>query len=91
MIFHFSNVYVHFVFCQLNFIVLFPFHIKYYHILFIIIFRLDSDKLVCCSSTVFSKVSVTGCDSSFAEGGLLFIFDNSIPFVFLLIEIHYTF
>ena len=28
---------VHFVFCQLNFIVLFPFLIKYYHILFIII------------------------------------------------------
>ena len=28
---------VHFVFCQLNFIVLFPFLVKYYHILFIII------------------------------------------------------
>ena len=37
MICHFSNIKVHFVFCQLNFIVLFPFLIKYYQILFIII------------------------------------------------------
>ena len=37
MICNFSNTSVHFVFCQLNFIVLFPFLIKYYHILFIII------------------------------------------------------
>ena len=37
MICHFSNISVHFVFCQLNFIVLFPFLIKYYHIWFIII------------------------------------------------------
>ena len=37
MICQFSNLSVHFVFCQLNFIVLFPFLIKYYHILFIII------------------------------------------------------
>ena len=45
---HFQNK-VHFVFCQLNFIVLFLFLIKYYHILFIIIvFRLGSDKLVSC-------------------------------------------
>ena len=36
----------HFVFCQLNFIVLFPFLIKYYHILFVIIlFCLGSDRL----------------------------------------------
>ena len=41
MICNFSIVQVHFVFCQLNFIVLFPFLMKYYHILFIIIvFRL---------------------------------------------------
>ena len=34
-----------FCFCQLNFIVLFPFLIKYYHILFIIIiFRLGCDR-----------------------------------------------
>ena len=44
MICHFSVVQVHFVFCQLNFIVLFPFLLKYYHILYIIIvFRLGSD------------------------------------------------
>ena len=36
-------------FCQLNFVVRFPFLIKYYHIMFIIIvFRIHSDKLVCC-------------------------------------------
>ena len=37
MICHFSIVRVHFVFCQLNFIILFLFLIKYYYILFIII------------------------------------------------------
>ena len=37
--------YLCFVFCQLNFIVLFPFLIKYYHILFIIIvFWLGCDR-----------------------------------------------
>ena len=47
MICHFfSNISVHFVFCQLNFIVVFSFLIKYYHILFVIIlFWLGSDKL----------------------------------------------
>ena len=46
MICNFSNIKVHFVFCQLNFIVLFPFLIKYYHILFIIIvFLLGCDRL----------------------------------------------
>ena len=45
MIYHFSNIYVHFVFCQLNFMVLFPFFIKYYHILFIItVFWLGCDR-----------------------------------------------
>ena len=49
MICHFSIVQVHFVFRQLNFIVLFPFLLKNYHILYIIIvFRLGSDKLVSC-------------------------------------------
>ena len=44
MICHFSNILVYFVFCQLNFIVLF-FLIKYYHILFIIIvFWLGCDR-----------------------------------------------
>ena len=45
MIYHFSDILVHFVFCQLNFIVLFPFFTKYYHILFIIIvFWLGCDR-----------------------------------------------
>ena len=50
MIRHFSNIQVHFVFCQLNFsrlnfIVIFPFLIKYYYILFIIIlFWLGCDR-----------------------------------------------
>ena len=40
-----------FCFCKLNLIILFPFLIKYYHILFIIIvFRLGSDKLSPVSS-----------------------------------------
>ena len=70
MICNFSNIYVRFVFCQLNFIVLFKFLIKYYHILFIIIvFRLSSDKLSPVSSSAFPKGSVTGCDSSLGEGG----------------------
>ena len=39
------QIFVHFVFCQLNFIVLFPFFIKYYHILFnIIVFWLGCDR-----------------------------------------------
>ena len=62
-------------FCQLNFIVLFPFLIKYYHILFIIIvFQLGSDKLSPISSTVFPKGSVTGCDSSLGGGWMIFHF-----------------
>ena len=45
MICNFSNIKVHFVFCQLNFIVLFPFLIKHYYILFIIIvFWLGCDR-----------------------------------------------
>ena len=52
-----------FCFCLLNFIVLFPFFIKYYNIVFIIIvFRLGSDKP---GFLLFSpNGSVTGCDSS---------------------------
>ena len=44
MIYKFSNI-CPFGFRQLNFIALFAFLIKYYHILFIIVFSLDSDKL----------------------------------------------
>ena len=45
MICHFSIIWVHFVFCQLYFIILFPFLIKYYHIMFIIIvFWLGCDR-----------------------------------------------
>ena len=76
MIFYFSIVLVHFVFCYLNFIVLFPCLIKDCHILFIIIeFRLGSD---ISSSVVYSlsfpppKGSVTGCDSSFEGGWMIF-------------------
>ena len=75
MICHFSNFQVHFVFCQLNFIVLFPFLIKYYHICFIIIvFRLGIDKLSPVSYTIFPKGSVTGCDSSLGGGWMIFRF-----------------
>ena len=75
MICHFLIVKAHFVFGQLNFFVLFPFLIKYYHILFIIIvFRLVSDKLSRVSSTVFPKGSVTGCDSSLGGGWMIFHF-----------------
>ena len=90
------RIFVNFVFCQLNFIVLFPFRIKYYHILFsIIVFRLGSDKLSPVSSTVFPKGSVTGCVWLLAWGGWMdgwcFIFEYSSPFCFLLIQIHYAF
>ena len=45
MIFHFTNTQVHFVFCSLNFIILFPYLIKYYRLMFIIIvFSLGSDR-----------------------------------------------
>ena len=65
-----------FCFCQLNFTVLFPFRIKYNHILFLIIgFGLGYDKLVSCFFYCLS----------------LFILDYSSLFCFLLIEILYTF
>ena len=69
MIFHFSIVQVHFVFLSIDFIALFPFLIKYYNILFIIIvFMLGSDKVFSSFFALFllfsPKGSVTGCDSS---------------------------
>ena len=93
MISHFSNIQVHFVFCQLNFIVLFLFLIKYYHILFIIIiFRLGSDKLVSCFFYCLSpRDQSRDVTPRLREGGLFFIFYYSSPFCFLLIEIHCTF
>ena len=49
MIFHFSIVQVHFVFLLIEFHVLFPFLIKYYHLMFIIlVFRLGNDKVCLC-------------------------------------------
>ena len=70
-------------FFQLNFIVLFPFLIKYYLILFIIIvFRLSSDNLSPVSSTVFPKGSVTGCDSSLGGGWMIFHFRVFNSFLF---------
>ena len=66
--------------------------IKYYHIFFIIVFRLGSDKLLSLvSSTVFPKGSVTGCDSSLRGGWMVFHFRLFKSICFLLIEIHYTF
>ena len=69
MICHFSNIWVHFVFCQLNFIVLFPFLIKYYLILFIIIvFRLICDRpsglLLFVPDVLFSILTPLFCVSS---------------------------
>ena len=75
MICHFLNILLHFVFCQLYFLVLFPFLIKYYGILFIIIvIRLGSDKLSSVSTSVFTKGSVTGCDSTLGGGWVIFHF-----------------
>ena len=70
MICYFSNIYVHFVFCQLNFIVLFPFLIKYYRILFIVIvFRLGCDRpsglLLFVPAVLFSILTPLFCVSSF--------------------------
>ena len=68
MICHFSNIKVHFVFCQLNFIVLFPFLIKYFHILFIIVFRLGCDRpsglLLFVPAVLFSILTPLFCVSS---------------------------
>ena len=45
IIYHFTLILVDFIFCQLNLIVLFPYLIKYYHILFIVIvFWLGCDR-----------------------------------------------
>ena len=44
MICNFSIIKDHFVFCELNFIVLFQFLIKYYHVFIIIVFWLGSDR-----------------------------------------------
>ena len=69
MICHFSNIYVHFIFCQLSFIVLFQFLIKYYHILFIIIvFWLGCDRpsglLLFVPDVLFSILTPLFCVSS---------------------------
>ena len=92
MICYSSNILVHFVFCQLNFIVLFPFLIKYYHILFIIIvFRLGCDQLISC---FFYRL----CQGISQEMWLLawgrvddFSFSIIKVHFFLLIEIYYAF
>ena len=69
MICHFSNIKVHFVFCQLKFIVLFLFLIKYYHIFFIIIvFWLGCDRpsglLLFVPAVLFSILTPLFCVSS---------------------------
>ena len=46
MIFYYSILYAHFVFCPLNFIFLFPYLIKLYRVMFInIVFLLGSDSV----------------------------------------------
>ena len=85
MICHFSIVQVNFVFCQLNFILLFPFLIKYYHILFFILFRLGGPVVISLSpvsSTVFPKGSVTGCDSSLVGGWMFSLSIMQVHFIF---------
>ena len=57
------------LFVKSNFMVLFPFLIKFYHIMcIIIVFRVGSEKLFSCFFSGFllfsPKGSVTGCDSS---------------------------
>ena len=93
MICYFSNIWVHFVFCQLNFILLFPFFIKYFHVLFIIIvFRLGRDKLSSVSSILsFPRDQSRDVTPRLGEGGCFFIFEYLSPLCFLSIEFHCTF
>ena len=78
---------------MIQFHCIFSISYKHYHILFIIIvFRLGGDKLVSCFFyTVFSKVSVTRCDSSHGGGIMIFHFRLFKSILFLFIEIHYAF
>ena len=69
MICHFLIISVHFVFCSLNFIVLFPFLIKFYQIMFVIIvFRLGcyrpSGLLLFVPAVLFSMLTPLFCVSS---------------------------
>ena len=84
MICHFSIVQVHFVFCQLNFIILFSFLIKYYHVLYVIIvFRLGSDKLVSC----FFYCRFQGI----SHGMRLLAWGRVDDFSFSIIQVHFVF
>ena len=84
MICHFSIIPVHFVFCSLNFIELYPFLIKYYHILFIIIvFRLGSDKLVSC---FFYSLS-----PGISHEMRLLAWGRVDDFSFLIVQVHFVF
>ena len=81
MIFYFSIVQVHFIFCQLNFIELFPFLIKYYHILcIIIVFRLGNDKLVSCFFYCLSQ--------GISYGMWLLAWGRVDDFSFSIIQVH---
>ena len=64
MICHFSIIYVHFVFCQLKFIVLFPFLIKYYHIFFWLGCDRLSGLLLFVTAVLFSILTPLFCVSS---------------------------
>ena len=84
MICHFSNIQVHFVFCQLNFIVLFSFLINYYHILFIIIvFRLASHRLVSCFFYCLSQGT--------SHGMWLLAWGRVDDSSFSIIQVHFVF
>ena len=83
MICHFSNIYVHFLFCQLDFIVLFPFLVKYYHILFIILFRLGSEKLVSCFFYCLSH--------GISHGMRLLAWGRVDDFSYSIIQVHFVF
>ena len=90
----FLIVQVHFIFCSLNFIILFLFLIKYYHIMFIIVSRLGCDTLF---SRIFAgfllslpRDQTRDATPRLGEGGRFFIFIWS-PFYFLLIEFHCAF
>ena len=71
-------------FCQLNFIVLFPFILKYYHILFItIVFRLGSDKLVSCFFYCLSQ--------GISHVKWLLAWGRPDDFSFSIIQVHFVF
>ena len=77
-----------------NWISLYFFHFlwnMYYQILFIIVFKLGSDKLVFCFFYCLSQWISPWMWLLASEGGWYFIFDHSGTFYFLFTEFHYAF